>query len=176
MLKQYRRRVRAIELVIGPSIAYVALTRGQFATIDVESIPLVNRWNWYAQWCKNTQSFYACRTSLRHELNKYRHVAMHRVIANTPDDLVTDHWNRVTLDNRAANLRSVTTGQNLLNSEKREPGNRPKNRGAGWIEHNRRSRSRGWRIRHLVDGKHVFLASFRYREEAQAFLDARKKP
>ncbi|MDZ7906185.1 MAG: AP2/ERF family transcription factor [Cypionkella sp.] len=41
---------------------------------------------------------------------------MHRVIANTPDDMVTDHKDGNGLNNRRANLRDATLSQNAQNS------------------------------------------------------------
>lgn len=40
---------------------------------------------------------------------------MHRLIAQTPADLVCDHINGDPLDNRRANLRNITQSQNLMN-------------------------------------------------------------
>lgn len=40
---------------------------------------------------------------------------MHRLIAKTPDGMVTDHVNHDTLDNRRSNLRPCTFSQNSFN-------------------------------------------------------------
>jgi hypothetical protein len=42
-------------------------------------------------------------------------VRMHRIIADTPEGLHTDHINRDKLDNRKANLRTVSAAMNAMN-------------------------------------------------------------
>lgn len=53
---------------------------------------------------------------------KKQTVRLHRLINKTPDSLFTDHINRNKLDNRRANLRTVTQAENNANG----PGNRIK--------------------------------------------------
>lgn len=43
---------------------------------------------------------------------------MHRIINNTPEDLITDHVNGDGIDNRKKNLRSCTYAQNCQNRRK----------------------------------------------------------
>ena len=42
-------------------------------------------------------------------------VRLHRLVANTPEGLFTDHKNHDRLDNRASNLRVVTHAENMAN-------------------------------------------------------------
>lgn len=44
-----------------------------------------------------------------------RNVSLHRLVMDTPKDLVVDHINHDTLDNRKANLRNVTPMENAQN-------------------------------------------------------------
>jgi hypothetical protein len=45
-----------------------------------------------------------------------RTTSLHRLIADTPPGFVTDHINGDTLDNRRANLRHATYGENRRNT------------------------------------------------------------
>lgn len=44
-------------------------------------------------------------------------IYMHRLIANTPDEMITDHIDRNTLNNQSVNLRVVDKSQNMANSK-----------------------------------------------------------
>lgn len=50
---------------------------------------------------------------------KYRKILLHREILEAPKDLMVDHINGNTLDNRKSNLRLVTRNKNLQNSKLR---------------------------------------------------------
>lgn len=63
----------------------------------------------------------------------YKPCRMHHLILGVADDLVTDHKNRDRLDNRKANLRLVTRGENNQNKTRTSDKvgvyhNKPKNR------------------------------------------------
>jgi hypothetical protein len=88
-------------------VAYVPLTRGYEAIIDVEDTVIVGGMNWYVK--VGTHSNYAIRSE-----KKFR-VYMHRLILNAPDNLHVDHVNGNGLDNRKSNLRVVTVSQNQHN-------------------------------------------------------------
>lgn len=49
-----------------------------------------------------------------------RHKKFHRVILEAPPNLVVDHINRNTLDNRRKNLRLIHKSKNVLNASKRK--------------------------------------------------------
>ena len=51
--------------------------------------------------------------------SKYNYEPFHRSIMNCPDDLVVDHINGNTLDNRKLNLRQCTHQQNMMNAVKK---------------------------------------------------------
>lgn len=51
--------------------------------------------------------------------NKYR---LHRYLVNCPDDMVVDHINRITFDNRKENLRITTPRVNAINTVSRPYG------------------------------------------------------
>lgn len=94
----------------------IPLTRGKVAIVDDGDFPELSKHKWYARIGRHKP--YAVRTGSRNEI-----IRMHRVIMNAPDGLEVDHISGDTLDNRRANLRICTRGQNAANI----PSNRNKN-------------------------------------------------
>jgi len=103
---------RPIEIPIGPSIAYVPLTQGQFALIDRDNAAMVGLHNWYARWSAKTASFYGYRNKRRN--GKYGLLALHVLLCPEAGD-IKDHANRNTLDDRKCNLRGCSYSQNAQN-------------------------------------------------------------
>lgn len=95
---------REVIIPIGPSIAYVELTQGDYSLIDSEDAELVSGVNWHVVIYSGKP--YAIGS---------KNLALHRVISNTPKDLETDHRNGDGLDNRKCNLRPVTHALNSIN-------------------------------------------------------------
>jgi hypothetical protein len=62
-------------------------------------------------WNKNSYGY------LRGWFNNKR-ILLHRLIMNCPNDMVVDHINHDTTDNRKVNLRVVTHQQNMMNTKK----------------------------------------------------------
>jgi len=91
----------------------IKLTKGQVALVDDEDFEWLNQWKWYA-----SQSpcgiFYAVRTS--------KHLTMHRLIMNTPDNMEVDHIDHNGLNNQRSNLRNCTSRQNHMNRRKIKSG------------------------------------------------------
>ncbi len=85
----------------------IPLTRGQFALVDDEDLPLVLGQRWYAN-RSSTGQYYA--------INGQR-LGMHRLITNCPKGLEVDHINHDTLDNRRSNLRVCTHKENMRNGK-----------------------------------------------------------
>jgi hypothetical protein len=103
------KHIRSIR--IQGNVAYVPLTQGCEAIIDVEDIDVVQGFNWTA--VKGGRTFYACRMS------RGKHIAMHRAVISAPSDKHVDHINGNGLDNRKANLRLATRSQNKHNAQRR---------------------------------------------------------
>ena len=85
----------------------IKLTQGKFALVDDKDFEWLNQWKWYFN------SGYAVRGCSKR-------ILMHRVINNTPDDLITDHINQNKLDNRKCNLRTGTKSLNNFNTKVRK--------------------------------------------------------
>lgn len=101
------RRIR-----VDGDVAYIPLTQGYTAKIDSEDVHLVQGKLWYARVVRRGLVY-----AVRRERADGRQttVLMHRVIANTPDGFDTDHVDMDGLNNRKANLRHATHGQNQHN-------------------------------------------------------------
>lgn len=93
----------------------ILLSRGMVAIVDNEDYDYLSQWKWCVQYCKGNR-FYAKRAV--RDGDRVFQVKMHRVIMNTPDNLVCDHINHNTLDNRKENLRNCTNSSNLMNRGK----------------------------------------------------------
>jgi hypothetical protein len=109
MPNQYTQRLPIY--VIGPSIAYIPLTRNQYACVDWDDAHLVGAKNWYAHPVDGRAMFYARRKEYLGG-----HVSMHSYILGLSGSAVTaDHKNRYGLDNRRANLRPATQAEQNAN-------------------------------------------------------------
>jgi hypothetical protein len=91
----------------------IELTQGKKALVDDRWYDELAQYKWYFR-RKVNGTGYAVRMS-RDESGKRITIYMHRVVNSTPDGLQADHINHDTLDNRASNLRPVTTQQNQWN-------------------------------------------------------------
>ena len=92
-------------------LAFITLTKGYEAVIDVADVPLVAGYNWYALVMPRT--VYAARNDRSGP--KKRNVFMHRVILGEPEGLQTDHKDGNGLNNTRDNLREATISQNGSN-------------------------------------------------------------
>lgn len=87
--------------------------KGKVVLVDDEDFEELNQYDWF--WSVSKGKGYVRRAYKQD--GKIITVYMHRVINKTPKDMVTDHKNGNTLDNRKSNLRSCTQGQNVHNSK-----------------------------------------------------------
>jgi len=87
----------------------IVLSNGNVTKVDIEDYHFLCRWKW-----KQHTGGYACR-SAGSPKQGYSCVLMHRIVANTPVGMETDHINGDKLDNRKFNLRNVNKSENEYN-------------------------------------------------------------
>lgn len=92
---------------------------------------------------------------------------MHRLIANTPDGMVCDHRNNITLDNRRSNLRNTTQDRNLQGQKPQSP-KTSRYKGVFWDK-----RSHRWVARVISRNKSHHLGLFDSEIAAAAAYNAK---
>lgn len=150
------RQIRPIR--VEGNVAYVPLTRGCEAIIDAADVPLVEGRNWFAFPSRNT--VYA-RSSGPKVGGRQRAALMHRILAGTAGDLVTDHRDGNGLNNRRANLRVATPQENTWNGSGRI-NSKSGVKGVHW-----RCDCRKWQAQIALDGQKIGLGVYRCRTAAQ---------
>lgn len=113
MPNQYIRSARPAFFPIGPSIAYIPLTRGLFALVCWDDALWLQHFSWHAvPWFKN--KWYAVRK------HKGRQLAMHTDVLKPSDGFIADHKHSdQTLNNMRFNLRCANELDNARNAQKR---------------------------------------------------------
>ena len=95
----------------------IPLTQGKFALVDDEDYDYINQWKWYLDKGTRKKEYpYASRNKIKSEGGKRGVVKMHRVIMNTPADMVVDHIDHNGLNNQKYNMRNCYPDQNAKNS------------------------------------------------------------
>ena len=123
--------------------------------IDAEDWPMVGQHTWRLCEGRGGKTRYAARKE------GGRTIQLHRVVADTPAGLETDHRNGNGLDNRRSNLRSATRAQNQQNRQRSE--GRSALRGVSW-----HAQAGCWRATAVVQGKQHHLGLFDSEDEAGA--------
>lgn len=129
----------------------IPLTRGEFALVDSCDYEVFMKHLWF---CHATG--YAVRGD--YSGPKRKAIIMHRVINGTPNGMLSDHINRIRLDNRRCNLRHVNRLQNSWN---RTIGPRNKT-GFKGVYYDRNK----WRSMFWLNKKKVDLGRFETPQEA----------
>lgn len=130
----------------------IHLTKGYETIVDDELFDYLNQWKWHYN------SGYAERKAYRE--GKQHHIPMHRVVLGA--NQTVDHKNGDKLDNRKANLRTVTRSQNAMNMRK----HRGKSVYKGVCK-----TPFGWRVQIWQDNRKVFDACARTERQAGMIYD-----
>jgi hypothetical protein len=125
----------------------ILLTQGKVALVDDEDFDRVNQYKWYY----NAYKGYAT-TNITVGPGKQKGIYMHRLIANTPSGMLTDHRDLDKLNNQKSNLRTCTSTQNCRNKAVQK--NKKSSRFKGvFIQRDNRSKSMYWSARIVVNKK-----------------------
>lgn len=137
-----------------------------YAIVDDDMFKELNQWNWFLN-----DGGYAVRNRSAKEqliIKKSCFVRMHRVVNNTPDDLITDHIDKNKINNTRQNLRTADKSLNGINRDK------PGNNTSGYKGVHRDLCE--WRAEIGINGKKIKLGRFINIEDAvKARLTAEKK-
>lgn len=147
--------------VIGPSIAYIELTQGQYSLVDSEDADRVSSLNWSATMAPKSKQFYdLCNAYVG--AYKQTTVQLHRFILGITDKAISvDHINtRMTLDNRKSNLRAATASQQNFNKHVQ------RNNTSGYKGVGKRENS--WTATICAQGRRIFLGHYKTPELAYA--------
>ncbi|MBN2018712.1 MAG: hypothetical protein JW749_00630 [Sedimentisphaerales bacterium] len=93
----------------------IYLGNGKWTIVEPQDYYWLKEFNWYVG--GNGKEFYAF-TNIVTSQGKTRMTSMHRLIMDPPRNLLVDHRNNKTLDNRRANLRPATHSENACNRPK----------------------------------------------------------
>ncbi len=154
------------EITITGDVAFIKLSDGLSAQVDIECLDLVSKIKWRAK--KSINTVYAIAN---HKISSgvYKTIYLHRVIINAPIGMQVDHIDMDGLNNKKSNLRLATRSQNQHN-QKAKKNNTSGLKGAFW--HKRYNK---WYAIICKNRKMTFLGSFLTKEDAhKAYCDASK--
>ncbi|MDH5219038.1 MAG: AP2 domain-containing protein [Gammaproteobacteria bacterium] len=141
----------------------IKLNHNAVALVDSDNFENLSRYTWHLD-----SNGYAARNAPRKSGKKK--IYMHRVINKTPEGMCTDHINLNKLDNRKANLRTVTHQQNEQNKMPRSKYNKKKCsssfKGVSWVKRDNR-----WSAYITTDKKRKHIGYFQDEVEAARAYD-----
>lgn len=133
----------------------IQLTQGKVALVDDADYEWLNQWNW----CVSHEGY-----AKRVDENR-KTVYMHRLLSGATENLLTDHINRNTVDNRRCNLRVCTHSENRRNR------GRTIINTTGYKGVSLKRNMNKWTARITVNYKEICLGSFSTPEEAARKYD-----
>lgn len=142
-------------MVLG-EFAYIPLTQGYWATIDVADVHLVEGLSWTPIVRKHTVYVYRKSSS-----PNPRTVLLHRLVMGDPAGMRVDHRDGDGLNNTRKNLRIATSAQNNRNQRMTER-NTSGFKGVSWHK-----RDQKWRACIHVNNRYVHLGNFSKIEDAR---------
>jgi len=125
----------------------IELTQEKYTLVDDDNFEYLNQWKWYF--------------NVGYAVRGYpKRILMHRVILNTPDNMLSDHINRDKLDNRRSNLRIVNQSLNNFNTKVRVD-NKSGVKGIYWSKlHNK------WRVTISKENRRFSFGLYKKLEDA----------
>ena len=159
-----KKAIRQIR--VDGQVAYVPLTQGLEAVIDLQDISCVSGSNWYA--FGRGKHKYAARWSFGDEGKKL--ILMHRHILQPPNEMDVDHADGNGLNNRRSNIRIATRSQNMHN-KKMQRNNTSGFKGVHWDRNKKK-----WQANIKLNDKRHYIGLFNSAEEAsEAYRAASEK-
>ena len=137
-------------------MAALKLSSGDLALVDNEDFELVAQYTWFLFVSRGHP--YVCAWV------EGQRVFLHRFITQAPKGVYVDHKDGDGLNNRRANLRRATQGQNAANQRL----SKANTSGFKGVSRN----GRNWLAQTKVGGKYMYLGTYRTPEEAAQAYDA----
>jgi len=116
-----------------------------------------------------TKSYYTKLTKYLGTINgkpKYKLIYLHRIVMNVDKDIIIDHINHNTLNNRKINLRIIENNKNLKHRKSRNSNNTTGYRNVSWIKN-----EKIYRVQLQINGKNTKLGDFTDVDEAGKFAE-----
>ena len=132
-------------------VAFIPLSQGYEAMIDVDDIKIVDDKNWSATVTPHT--VYAHGRMKRMD-GTLRRISIHREIMGNPVGMEVDHISGNALDNRRENLRILTHSDNVKNARIRND-NTSGYKGVMWHKATQK-----WLSKIQINGKRIHLGLF----------------
>ena len=133
------------------------LPGGKAALVDDDVYEWASRRRW-----RTTAKGYVCRSVWLPERRRYTSEYLHRRILGLPKGLTADHINHDPLDNRRANLRAATYGQNNQNFAGAQ------RRSRSGVRNVYVGQGQGYQVKLQVAGRSIIVGRFATLEAATA--------